>query len=86
MPVKGYSPLYKDFLKHQGKKKPRKLPKRFQRDFGIMSPDGTYEGINKIIPADDEIVKLQKNIRDKREVATNKTINSNRVPTFTRKG
>lgn len=70
-------------------RKPNKLPKPiddgFQDMYGNPPEDsGSYPGEEGL--PEDQVRRTLDKLRAKREVATNKTINSNRVPTFTRKG
>jgi len=72
-------------------RKPNKLPKNINDLYENYDPSlrnsedsGTYPGEEGW--PEDQVRRTLDKLRTKREVATNKTINSNRVPTFTRKG
>ncbi len=80
------------FNKPKVNRKPNKLPKTINDGFnenlnihGKPPEDsGAFPGEEG--PPEDQVRRTLDKLRAKREVATNKTINSNRVPTFTRKG
>tara|TARA_R100000700_G_C3038858_1_gene63856 strand:+ start:55 stop:315 length:261 start_codon:yes stop_codon:yes gene_type:complete len=76
------------------KRKPRKVPvnpystrpNKYEHDESIgYKPDsGTFPGEEGF--PEDQVKRTIDKLRKQREVATNKAINTNRLPTFTRKG